>query len=271
MAQFDFDDDTPGHDPREYEDPEGDPRQQELSQGVEDALGDLEQQEQPQREELSEVEKRFELASYYKLLLNHDFFDVTSQEGRQVEREIRSFIKNRLEVLLGMRDATDGALAVAPAPQFTPKETGALKALAAKVLGKPSVLIEKPKKAPPVLKPAAVTDVTPAPRPPAVVARPTAKIAGPVARTPKASPGKIPGSKGYKRVTVVKKTADGKEYVSDRTPQVRPGPNDPQPVPMPMGQHMTEISAQQAGEVVAAQKFHSIVGKAVEHSLTTKE
>jgi hypothetical protein len=270
MAQFDFDDDTPGHDPREYEDAEGDPRQ-ELSQGVDQALGDLEQEEVPEREELSEVEKRFDLASYYKLLLNHDFFDVTSPRGRQVEREIRAFIKNRLEVLLGMRDANDGTLAVTQPSQFSPQETGALKALAAKVLGKPNILVDKPKKVVPVLKPAAVTDVTPAPRPPAVVARPVAKTSpGPVARVPKAGSGKVPGSK-YKRHTVIKKNAEGKEYVADLTQQVRPSPGQPQPVPMPMGQAMTDISAQQAGEVVAAQKFPGIVGKAVEHSLTTKE
>lgn len=260
MAQFEFED-SPTHSPDEYADVPGD-QPQELSQGVDQALDELDQR-QNEQEELSEVEKRFDLASYYKLLLKHDFFDVVSPQGRQVEQEIRAFIKNRLEVLLGMRDSKDTA-AIGPPPQFSSKEVSALKAIAARVLEKPIILTEKPKRGrPPTLKPATVMDVTPAPRPPAIVARPTLKATGPVLKTVKTKP---PGK--YKSV---QKNAAGVEYVRDLTPQVRPGPNDPQPLPMPLGEAMTMISEQKAADVVSAQKFTPVVGLAVQHSLIKKE
>jgi hypothetical protein len=81
--------------------------------------------------ELADVDLRLETADYYRAILNHDFFDVQSPAAQIVDREIRSFIRERLEVLLGLRTPRVEAEA-----QFEEDEVTALKLLAATVLKK---------------------------------------------------------------------------------------------------------------------------------------
>lgn len=52
---------------------------------------------------MDEAEKRFEVAQYYKLLLNDSLFENKTEASMRVEEEIRAFIKDRLGVLLGIR------------------------------------------------------------------------------------------------------------------------------------------------------------------------
>src|SRR5262249_21609094 len=56
--------------------------------------------------DLSEVERRLEIASHYRLLLQDRLFESTSLAARQVEAEVRAFVKERLEILVGMRQPT---------------------------------------------------------------------------------------------------------------------------------------------------------------------
>lgn len=75
---------------------------------------------------LEDVDLRLETADYYRAILSNEFFEVNSKAATVVDREIRSFVKGRLEVLLGIRDSAPVS------DQFTSEEVQALKLLAAK-------------------------------------------------------------------------------------------------------------------------------------------
>lgn len=55
---------------------------------------------------LEEAERRIILATYYRQVLNDSMFDSQDVFTQQVEREVRDFVKGRLEELLGMRKPT---------------------------------------------------------------------------------------------------------------------------------------------------------------------
>lgn len=71
-------------------------------------------------EVMSEAERRFEVAQYYKLLLQDNLFQNRSEAAARVEAEIRSFIKERLGVLLGVKTAP------AATNGFTPEQVEVL-------------------------------------------------------------------------------------------------------------------------------------------------
>jgi hypothetical protein len=143
-------------------------------------------------EHMSEVEKRLEVASYYRVLLNDSLFTDGSEAARMVEKEVRTFIKQRLEVLLGMK-AEKQQVVVESKKEFTDPEVAALKALAAKVIGKPALVETTAPKTP--AKPEIKKAAAPAPAPkapaapirrPAVAAKPP--VARPAAKPPQAAP-----------------------------------------------------------------------------------
>lgn len=78
---------------------------------------------------MTEVERRLEMAYYYRLLLNDSLFvDADSEIAQFVEGEIRSFVQERLEILLGIKH---------PQPKaegFTPIEVAILKKLTSKLV-----------------------------------------------------------------------------------------------------------------------------------------
>lgn len=79
----------------------------------------------------SEVDRRFDMAYCYRLLLKQSFFEDDTSASEIVESEIRAFIRQRLEVLMGVTaDLNEVA-----GSKFTHEEIVALKALAGKVLG----------------------------------------------------------------------------------------------------------------------------------------
>lgn len=138
-------------------------------------LEELEQNYQPKP--VSEVEKRLQLASYYQILLNDSLFTDNSPAARMVEREIREFIQQRLEVLVGLK--SEGAK-VSEGSVFSESEVTALKVLAAKVIGKPALLeAKKPEPVKPAIKKAAGPDSKPklAPKANPVQVAPVAKAA----------------------------------------------------------------------------------------------
>jgi hypothetical protein len=119
---------------------------QERQDAADAALQSLEQPQDEQFEEdpeLSDVDLRLATADYYRAILRHDFFDINEESPKAagiVDREIRVFIRERLEVLLGLRDPRVPEVV----SQFEPDEVQALKILASKVLKKPALVADEP-------------------------------------------------------------------------------------------------------------------------------
>lgn len=125
---------------------------------ADEALESLEQSpeaaEESEEAALADVDLRLEIADYYRAILKHPFFDTTASAAKHVDREIRTFIRERLEVLLGLRGPRqpnvaaqfdDGEVAVLKAlAGFDENDVRALKVLAAKVLKKPALVTESP-------------------------------------------------------------------------------------------------------------------------------
>lgn len=58
---------------------------------------------------LADANLRIELATLYKLIMNHDLFDGVDVDARAIDtvhREIRKFARERMEIMLGMRQET---------------------------------------------------------------------------------------------------------------------------------------------------------------------
>lgn len=87
--------------------------------------------------ELADVDLRLETADYYRAILSHDFFDTASPAAQVVDREIRTFIRERLEVLLGIRSHRE-----VPA-QFEEAEAEALKLLADPAVAKALAMVAR--------------------------------------------------------------------------------------------------------------------------------
>lgn len=87
---------------------------------------------------MHEVEKRLEIASYYRLLLEDNLFTDASEAATKVNAEVRDFVRRRLEVLMGIRADKKEVEA-----QFSKEEVVALKAVAAKVMKQPVIVAPK--------------------------------------------------------------------------------------------------------------------------------
>lgn len=129
---------------------EQDLTEEETADAVDSVMESLEEQHQQFDERMSEVESRLEVAQYYKVLLNDDLFDNTSECAKTVQKEIRGFVKSRLEFLLGIKSEVKATTEQKVA--FTLEEVTALKALASKVMGKPQLLEVKNQSAKPSIK-----------------------------------------------------------------------------------------------------------------------
>lgn len=219
-------------------------------------------------EQMSEVEARLEMAQYYRLLLQDTIFeDPPSPEvAARVEDEIRGFIRGRMQVLVGVgepqaaksqkifTDAEVQALRTIAQPDVVE----ALKALAAKVLKKPTILeakplpVEKPKTEAPVIK----EPILRKRRQPGA----PAQTAAPVQRS------SVGGrSKQQKKVLVKEVNEEGKEFVRDLTPQSRPvGPI--QPIPTPRTREQIEVAAATSASHQAA-----VALRALEKNLRGKD
>jgi len=204
-------------------------------------------------DQMSEVEKRLEMAQYYRLVLQDTIFNdpPNVEVADRVEGEIREFVRSRMALLVGV-----GAAEKKPEPvvsQFTdaevlairtlaqPEVVSALKALAAKVLKKPEILDAKPLQAPakpkaPAREPTLKKIVRPAP---SVEAETTRTVRSPAQAAPRGRGKKQ--EKVFKTVT----TEDGREVKMDITPQAQPV--GVKPFPTPVGKAAIEnFSAQTA-------------------------
>ncbi len=207
-------------------------------------------------EQMSEVEARLEMAQYYRLLLSEPLFDdpPTPEVAERVEDEIRGFVKSRMQVLVGVgepkkaepvkifSDAEVQALRTLAQPEVQE----ALKALAAKVLKKPTILEAKPlpkqkaEQPAPVLKEPILKKVGFKRRPSMV-----AEVSDP--QQPQQRRNQPPVRRGQKQQKRIEThvTDDGTEIVRDLTPQARPV-GTIHPLPTPTSREQIEANAAQS-------------------------
>ena len=120
--------------------------------------------------ELDEVERRMSKALLYKQLLSGDLFGDADELAQEVDKEIKSFVRDRCRELLGMQAAKPQVQLIKQVEVFTDQEVQALKSMANRIINS-SPAVQKmaglPKVAPkPVLKPQPVEIVKkPAPKP----------------------------------------------------------------------------------------------------------
>lgn len=205
--------------------------------------------EQDLDNQMSEVEKRLEMAQYYRLVLNDTIFNdpPNVEVADRVESEIREFVRERMALLVGVgeekkpqvasvfTDAEIQALRTIAQPEVV----GALKALAAKVLKKPAILEAKP-------------IAPPTPEKPKVIKEPSLKKivrpGTPKTETPAKATVSQPAPKpvrGKKQEKVYKTVVDeaGNEVKMDITPQAQPV--GVKPFPTPAGKAAIEMNAAQ--------------------------
>jgi hypothetical protein len=114
------------------------PSQDEVAEAMYEAVQSQEEiEEEDDSELLTNARLRLEQGKLYEMLLKHDLFgsvDAEPKAVQNVQREIRNFIKERLEVLLGLRQ--DPRIRTSPAEmpgQFTSLEVDLLKRFLAKM------------------------------------------------------------------------------------------------------------------------------------------
>jgi hypothetical protein len=141
-------------------------------------LSDIGVEESPPAQDedsMSEVEFRLEKAQCYKMLINHQLLSGDTKASEEVEYEVQEFVRNQLGILMGMKRAPEKGLSsqeigfiVKENLPFSDDEVNALRAVAAKVLNKPSIIVAAPPKAleaPTPALPRPMATVTPAPAP----------------------------------------------------------------------------------------------------------
>lgn len=176
---------------------------------------------------MNNVRERHEVSSHYIQLLEAPLFGNQTAPARIVEREVRKYVRERLEVLLGIRQ--DRPQVVQQEPLFSDEETASIKLLLASMRAKgmlaaaaPPPVAPAPPQAvraasPPPARPAPQVVVRTAPAPiqrtPAVVPTPAVVAAPPAPAVQKpAAPAAQPKKRGPKATTkTVVRAYDGKE------------------------------------------------------------
>lgn len=92
---------------------------------------------------MDEVDKRLEITNYYRELLRGSLFGQNTEAAQTVEREVRRFVRQRIEILLGIRPAAEKQAAVAPFP-FSDSEVMALRMFAERLLATPAAVKAEP-------------------------------------------------------------------------------------------------------------------------------
>lgn len=241
-----------------------DPSQFESAEeAAEDVVQRLEQDEREAAldDQLTEVEKRLEVASYYRLLLNDHLFGTMTPAALEVEKEVRSFIRSRLEVLLGIKQETAPAKDV-----FTEAEVAALKSVASKVLRKPE--LAEPVKPAPAPAPSLRQVASPVAKPPPALKKavkeeaPAVKKAEPVRAEPTKRAEKTreaaPVETGKQRKRYKQIVApDGRTVEIDVTP---PGSSPvSKPIPTPTVAQLTQVTNSQAHQQLAQMSTDPLV------------
>jgi len=123
---------------------------------LQEALDEEEEQDLSDEEVMSNARLRLEQGRLYEMLMDHNLFDGVSADSRavkNVEREFKTFIKERLEILLGIKTEQKKT---ALQEVFTETEISLLKGLVGRVINKESYA--------PQPSPAIKKEVAPAPK-----------------------------------------------------------------------------------------------------------
>lgn len=92
---------------------------------------DIVAQEEEYQQVMAQVDRRMTAANYYRMILDHDFFPNSGPEGHLVQSKVRRFVRDELEILLGMRVSSPKA--TGSTAQFTEEEVEVLKGLIARL------------------------------------------------------------------------------------------------------------------------------------------
>jgi len=213
--------------------------------------------------DISEIEKRLEVASHYRSLLNRKLFDKTDEATEQIQSEIRSFVQERLEVLLGIRqDSPTGS-------DFTKAETIALRALARKIINKDTTQLTAtatetpaPKQEAKVVVAPPIIDTTPAEpkRRPQKESKP--KVEAKMEKDDLASRGEVGDTimedgRTYEIILV-----EGKKFAKDVTKQ-----SGIDQVKQLSPRELANVLQMQAQQQVSAQKFDPIIEAAIQAAM----
>ncbi len=223
---------------------------------------------------MDEVEKRLEIASYYRAALANPMFDNDTEAARTVQHEFSGFIRERLGVLLSIGEAkkTESTFSDTQVEvlrllgDLTPNHVTALKMVASKLLGEgsPEAPVVRQASAPPAVRQAPA---------PAAPRRAPSPMSAPVpAQVPQQSvqatperprgPGRPPGAKNKPKdltqmVQAVRRHPDGSEeplFDKEGNPRMVPIRRLQRPsgaLPFPNEAQMSQVTAIQAGDRVA--------------------
>lgn len=223
MGPYSFDEEFGGEDDEQVEPDAAPPT------NVERIVAQLAQPQSSEDEEelddnyMHQVDERLEVTTHYRILLQGSLFDSDSPAARIVEKEVRRFVRNRVEILLGIRREAEVHGPAAPVSlPFTEAEITALKALAGAAMRSPSLGGQEKKVEPQVrVAQVPVAKALPALSPRTPKPGPVAKAQpSPVAPKPAAAPipAKTPPSKGGRKRGYIRKQAvdrDGNPIVND--------------------------------------------------------
>jgi hypothetical protein len=223
-------------------------------------LNNLAAERRTYEETVTEAEKRFDKAKYYKLILGQALFNDSSAAGQEVEQEIRNFAQERFEVFLGMRQERGAVPAIFEG--WEPADFETLLIMIRRIRQKPELAAPPPgpKAEPTINVRGAPTSSSPASEP---SLRPIGQ--GPAQARPirqqqqRRNPTGPRKGQPRQRVTqplvdkhtgqVRKDPVTGRVLEQDITPQVRPSAEAPQPVPLPPeGPALTALYAAKAAE-----------------------
>ena len=239
------------------------------------------QEEEDFDDAMAAVEDRISAGTYFQALIKADLFDGDDSEiAVQVQQRVRTLLRRELEILLGMRNKVEAAPAPA-APvgpvedhRFTDEDVSIVKALIEKVKrgGSPvgptvaTTRVVEPRVAPVVSvgAPKQVAVVEP-PTPPVARKRPGPKpgraaaaraaAAAPVDTAENANRLRLSGGRLKRTIAVVDGTG---QVTEEKEIDVTPGAINNDRTPMPLGEHMSQISLTQAHHTVSANSSHSL-------------
>jgi hypothetical protein len=214
---------------------------------------DILDQEEQLDEEMSEAEKRINLAGYYKQLAKGGIFNDASEEAKIVDKEVRQFARERMAILLGLPSA--------PKPKvelpFTENQIQVLQWMADRYYEKQQQAVSQPAMRPPA---------PPAVVPPPQVAKPTIPTIKPLsapANAQKSESKPVRKAKTDKSKIDYDKISDGEVFLEngkhwkfvtnpETGKRLKLGVNlkrqvtPPHRQPMPSNESMAMISEQQA-------------------------
>ncbi len=211
---------------------------------------------------MSQVDLRLEIAQYYRALLSAPLFDKDTPAARLVVREHHRFIKERLEILLGIQQEQALRVEVQAAPLFAPEEVAGIKILIGQMRAKGMIAASAPSETPPPAAPKPAPAASPvvaaraaparAPAPPVVTpaASPPTTVVTSAPPAAKARQGRKPGPKPLAEVRTVVNPETGQEVQVTATRIQRPAGAIPFPTDMGTATHRSALTQSGSGGII---------------------